>query len=299
MHVERFAAFAAVLFALAALPASAATLDRIRETGSIRLGYLVDARPLTFRNDAGAADGYAVALCGHVAAEVKEQLALPDLQVEWVPVGAEDRLAAVRQGSIDLLCTPMAETVARRREVSFSVPVFSGGNRAVLRADAPTALLNALSQSPGTRVVWRGSPATKVLHGTTIAVVRGTVSEDWLESRREELQVDATIVPVADYRTGIRQVLDGEADVFFGERSVVLGAISDSDRRRLVLLDRQFTHESLAFALGRGDEDFRLAVDTALGRLYATSGFGELYKNWYGEFGEKTREYFRQFTTSD
>ena len=46
-----------------ALPASAQTLDRIRDAGRIRFGYLADARPYSFRNDAGAPDGYAVALC--------------------------------------------------------------------------------------------------------------------------------------------------------------------------------------------------------------------------------------------
>ena len=58
--------FTAALAALAALPASAATLDRIRETGTIKLGYLADARPFSFRNDAGGADGYSVELCKQV-----------------------------------------------------------------------------------------------------------------------------------------------------------------------------------------------------------------------------------------
>ena len=57
------------------LPAAAATtLDRIKETGRIKFGYLVDARPFSFRNDSGAADGYAVALCQQIAAQMKAQL---------------------------------------------------------------------------------------------------------------------------------------------------------------------------------------------------------------------------------
>ncbi len=45
--------------ALAALPASAQTLDRIRDAGRIKFGYLADARPFSFAATAGAADGYA------------------------------------------------------------------------------------------------------------------------------------------------------------------------------------------------------------------------------------------------
>ena len=79
------------------MPASAATLDRIRESGSIKLGYLADARPFSFRNEAGAAEGYAVTLCQQVADQVKKGLALPSLSVEWVPVTPDNRLSDVQQ----------------------------------------------------------------------------------------------------------------------------------------------------------------------------------------------------------
>jgi ABC-type amino acid transport substrate-binding protein len=177
--------------------------------------------------------------------------------------------------------------------------VFAGGNRAVLRADAPAALRDALSESRGNRAIWRGAPAAHVLKGTSIAVVSGTSSEKWLEGRRAALQVDARLVPVADYRTGLRQLLDHKVDVFFGERSVVLGALSDQERKDLVILDRLFTQEQFALALARGDDDFRLLVDRSLSRLYASSGFGELYKRWHGEFNERTRTYFMWNTPAE
>jgi polar amino acid transport system substrate-binding protein len=286
------ASFAVVCFALAAMPASAATLDRIRETGTIKLGYLTDARPFSSRSEAGSAEGYGVALCQQVADDVKKQLALPSLTVEWVPVTLDNRLREVQQGSIDLLCTPTSVTLTRRQDVAFSIPVFAGGNRAVLRADAPAALREALADSRSTRPVWRGSPAAKVLKGTSLAVVSGTTSEKWLKDRRAELQVDARIVPVADYRSGLQQLLDGKVDVLFGDRSVVLGAMSDSERKDLVIVDRLFTQESAALALARGDEDFRLLVDRSLSRLYGSAGFGEVYKRWFGEFDDKTRTFF-------
>jgi polar amino acid transport system substrate-binding protein len=134
-------------------------LDRIKESGHIKLGYLVDARPFSFRNETGVADGYAVTLCQQVAEQVKKQLALPQLTVDWVPVTLDSRLREVQQGGIDLLCTPTSVTLTRRQEVSFSIPVFAGGNRAVLRADAPAALREALAETPSTKPVWRGSPA--------------------------------------------------------------------------------------------------------------------------------------------
>jgi polar amino acid transport system substrate-binding protein len=284
---------AGVLAAFAALPAPAATLDRIRETGSIKLGYLVDARPFSFRNEAGAADGFTVALCQEIAEQVRSQLGLPQFAVEWVPVTMEGRLDSVQAGSIDLLCTPMSVTLSRRQQAAFSIPVFAGGNRAVLRADSAAALRNALAETPSAKPVWRGSPAAKVLKDTKFAVVSGSTSETWLKGRSEQLQVDAKIVPVGDYRTGLQQLRDREVDVFFGDRAVVLGVVADPARENLVILDRQFTFEQGALALARGDDDFRQAVDAALSRAYASSGFGEQYAKWFGPFDDRARMFFR------
>jgi len=286
-------AFAVVCIALAtALPASAATLERIRETGRIKLGYFADAPPFSSRSEGGTPEGYAIALCQQIAEQAKTQLALPGMTVEWVPVTLDSRLREVQQGGIDLLCAPTSVTLTRRQEVSFSIPIFAAGNRVVVRADAPVVLRQALAEAPSMRPVWRGQPAAKVLEGTSFAVVSGTTTEKWLEGRRAAFQVDASIVPVPDYRTGLQQLYDRKVNVFVGDRALVLGAMDDSARRDLVVLDRLLTAEPGALALARGDEDFRLLVDSALSQLYGSSGFPELYKTWFGEFDENTRSFF-------
>jgi ABC-type amino acid transport substrate-binding protein len=274
------------------MPALAATLERIKETGHIKLGYLVDARPFTYRNEAGTADGYSVALCQRIAEQIKTQLALTELTVDWVPVTMDSRLREVQQGNIDLLCTPTSVTLTRRQEAAFSIPVFGGGNRAVVHADALATFRAALAENPDTKPLWRGSPASRVLKGATLAVASGTTTQTWLQSERAKLQVDAKITPVADYRTGLQQVLDRKADVFFGDRTLILGAMDDAARKNLVILDRQFTHELAALALARGDEEFRLTVDRALSQLYASPDFRQLYETWCGLFDDNARTFF-------
>ena len=44
----------AALSLFAAMSASAGTLDRVRESGHLRLGYIADARPLSVRTDSAA-----------------------------------------------------------------------------------------------------------------------------------------------------------------------------------------------------------------------------------------------------
>src|ERR1700692_2645413 len=89
-HRVRIAALAIAFLATASpfigvAPVSAATLDRIKETGKITLGYRTDAQPFSYRDPSGAAAGYSTALCRKIADPVKGELGLPPLTAEWPP----------------------------------------------------------------------------------------------------------------------------------------------------------------------------------------------------------------------
>ena len=61
----------------------------------------------------------------------------------------------------------------------------------------------------------------------------------------------------------------------------------------LLVIERLFTHESVALVLGRNDDDFRLVVDRALSKLYASPEFETLYLKWFGEPDDATKAFFR------
>lgn len=261
------------------------TLDRIRAAGKMTLGYYAEARPLAFRNNTGDADGYGVALCRLVAADVQAALKLPNLATQFVAVEGNDRFTAVKDGRIDLLCGPSEETLARRADVSFSIAVMDSGTSVMLRKDAPAAFRDVLEGRDGPQQpLWRGSPGLTALRERTFAVVAGTSTENRLKDARDRLKVNSSIVSVPDLATGISQLADGKADAFFGERTVLLDAIKrDAAAGELVVLDRYFDHTPLSFALARGDEDFRLLVDTSLSHLYRSGKVAEAYTQFFGK----------------
>ena len=300
MKNKSFAIFAAACIAFAwAMPAAAQTLDRIRETAFIKMGYLDDARPFSFAGAGGKAEGYTIDLCKHIVEELKKELGLPNLLSEFAPVAVDLRMFAIDKARVDLLCSPTSVTLAKRKEVSFSIPVFAGGVRAVMLTSGATKLRAALeadAQAQKASPVWRGSPASRVLKGMTFAVVSGTASQKWLEGRRQSLKVSATIEPVADYHTGLRLLQEGKADAFFGDRSLILAAIDPSARKNFTVLDRQFTHEPYALSVAKGDDDFRAAVDRALSRFYASPEFNKLYTKWFGEYDDRTDLFFQWIT---
>ena len=65
--------------------------------------------------------------------------------------------------------------------------------------------------------------------------------------------------------------------------------MDESAARKTSCLDRMFTHESLALAQARGNDDFRLLVDRALSEFYDSAEFRDLYAKWFGAFDGDAR----------
>lgn len=275
-------------------PARAGTLERVRAKGTLVLGYYTQAQPMSYRDSSGNAAGYAVMLCRQVADAVKVELGRQQLDVAWVPLTPATGLQAVQQGKVDLLCGSEPASLAKRTVVSFSTPILPGGISVLLRADAPKALQDALNERPAPyRAVWRASPFSPVQR-KTLSVVSGTQAVNWVKDRMSKLHLIAKIDTIDSYDTGAAKVARGESDALFGDRAVLLAlAKRSTGAGKLRVLPRHFTYEPLALALARNDDDFRLVVDRALSRFYASPKFGDAYKAVFGSVDVDTVEYFR------
>ncbi|WP_176053435.1 putrescine-ornithine antiporter [Paraburkholderia caribensis] len=273
-------------------PASAGTLARVKQSGTINLGYLSDAQPFSYKDQTGRITGYTVALCQKIADEIKAEGGLGTLKVNWVAVTPDVRLRAVQEHRIDLLCGD-ADTLAGRAGMSFSIPVYPGGIGAVVRSDAPAGLKEVLSGATPSHPTWRAVPA-RLISRQTISVVDGSPAQRWLGGRLAQFQIAASVVPVSDVQSGVRRVLDRQSNVFFGERSLLLAVAGSSPASGdLTVLDRHFTYLPVAIGMARGDDDLRLLVDRTLSRLFATSEFPALYARWFGSPDTDTRNFFR------
>jgi ABC-type amino acid transport substrate-binding protein len=296
-----FALFASTfLFSADETQTPTSTLARVRQTGTLKLGYYADAGPFSYRDETGKAAGYAISLCQQIANDLKTAMGVANLDVEFVLVTGADRYDAITQGRVDLLCGPSVETFARRKEVSFSIPIFPAGLAALIRKDAPAQIREVLTghEAPY-RPLWRASIGLALLH-RTFSAVTNTTALTWLNSKRDQFKIDAKIVPVESHDQGVQRVLNGTSDVLFGERSILL---EEKKRNRagddLVVLDRLFTYEPFSFALARDDEDLRLLVDQSLSRLSRSGETQNLYKRFFGEPDDSVLTFFRLNTLPD
>ena len=200
--------------------AQSATLDKIRKTGVITMGYVEGSMPFSFKDAGGQPQGYSVALCNEIAAGIRAQLKLAQLETRWVSLTIQDRINAVRSGRVDIECSTTTWTLSRQAEVDFSL-----------------------------------------------------------------ITVDIEVVKTRE--AGLQLLEQRKADGFASDRIVLIGMVLGGGKTQGVykLLDEDFSVEPYAFALPRGDADFRLAVNRVLAGLYRNGGIDKIYAQWLGNLG--------------
>lgn len=217
--MRRLAAIAAILV-LASQAASAATLDRTRQTGVFKVGYRTDAKPYSYRTDQGQPAGYIVDLCREVAAAVVASIG--NVRAEYVVVPADQRFEAVRNGRVDMLCDPSSVTKARREMVDFSLPTFLNGASALSRSNKPVQRLEDLN-------------------GIRVGVLFGTTTEQTLRDSLAELNLKADVVSIRDHRAGMDLLSDDKVDAYFADRAIVAALLYEGGRPVFQLSKQYFT----------------------------------------------------------
>ena len=244
--------------------AASGTLDRIRATKTLNLGYRDSSVPFSFVGTDQKPTGYSVELCQRVADDLKRDLQMPDLAVKWTLVTVETRMAAVQNGTIDLECGSTTNTLSRQAQVDFSLTTFVTG-----------ASLLALKET-----------ATANLSGLRIAVIPGTTTERILKEALDKSSTTVTLIPVKDHADGRTALEQKTADAYASDREILIGLVLTAQKPgTFVLVDRYLSYEPYALMLRRNDPDFRIAVNRSLARLYRSGDVIAIYRRWLGSLG--------------
>jgi glutamate/aspartate transport system substrate-binding protein len=261
--------FSSIIFCALPALALAGTLDQIKASKEIRIGYRTDAPPLAFNDSSGQAAGYSVDLCKRIATAVKEDLKLADLKVTLVPLTSADRLEAIVKNKADIECGATTVTLSREQKVDFTLMTFiTGGSLLSLAASN----VNALSDVAGKSVV----------------VVTGTTSQTALANALTKNLIDAKVVPVASRAEAMKQLNAKQVIAFASDQIVLIGQIMESgDPKKYSLARELFSYEPYAFVVRRDDSAFRLVANRALAQIYRSGQIEQLYDRWFGQFGIK------------
>lgn len=251
--------FAALIAALL-LPAAvqAQTLERIKDTGQLVLGFRTDAAPLSFLGD-NQPDGYTPIVCYALAAKIGASLGLENLEVVFKPVTTQNRFDEVADGNIDLLCGAATITLARREIVDFSVPVYVDGTVVAVKKNGPESLA--------------------ALAGEKVGVRAATTTFDALENSLKAANITAEIVTFDDHQNGMAALEQDEIAAYFADQSILMNMVVQSEMAAdLMVFDQLLTVEKHGLAMARGDTEFRLVVDSGLSELFAEGAMQQAFE---------------------
>jgi glutamate/aspartate transport system substrate-binding protein len=242
------------------------TLDKIKTTKTISLGYRESSFPFSYIGEDKKPAGYSVDLCTRIAAGVQQQLSLADLTIKWVVVTPENRLAMVANGTIDLECGSTTNTLSRQEQVDFSYMTFVDGASMLVHSNAN---IDRLSDIAGKR----------------IAVIPGTTTEKVTAEALQKAKLPVQMITVKEHAEGIAALENGTADAYASDRVILIGlAMTSKDPSKWAIADQYFSYEPYGLVLRRGDPDFRLAVNRVLARLYRSGEIVPVYERWFGSF---------------
>lgn len=275
-------------------PASEGVLDKLRAGAPLRLGFRLDARPFSYRDEAGKPAGYSVTLCEKVLDALKSEPGLSGVTAAWVPIPAADRFQVLERGQIDIFCGADSITPERQNQVAFSIPIFPGGIGALIRSESSAALRDVLMGRDNTANIASREAAIRELQLRAFTAVTKTTSETWLRSRIKDFGTSAFVMPVETFDAGVEQLMNNKTDAFFAERAMLLDAVRrHPSARSLAVVDRFYTREPLALSLPKGDDAWRQLADRALGRIYASGEVTNVYATWFGPPDGPTQEFFK------
>ena len=226
---------------------SAGNPYHLLQPGTLRVGTLSDAPPNVFLKD-GKFTGFDNDLLAAVAAKV-------GLKVEFVGTEFSALLAQVNNHKFDAGSSAITITEARKKTVDFG----NGYDFGYFGLDVPA-----------------GSPIKGFgqLKGARVVVVQGTVQDDY--ATKEGLDP----VRVPDYNSAINQLKAKTADAWVAPAEIGEKSAQDSGGK-IVVAEKQLSSAPTAFAVAKGNDALREALNKGLDEVIADGTWTRLQEQYY------------------
>ena len=238
------------------------TLQKIYETGVIRIGHRENSPPFAFLDAQRRPIGYSLDLCDVVVEQVGEHVH-QSLRVEYVPVSPTNRFDLVKSGAVDLECGSTTASSERRTAFDFSPVIFVTGTKLLVKRGS-------------------GIRSLRDLQGKTVVLTSGTVHADTVPRLAQRQKVAIQFVFAPDHDASFKILAEGKADAFANDDIQLYGAIAvrnaASDYR---VVGEFLTYADYALMFRRGDAEFAEVVNQAFERMATSGETRAIYRRWF------------------
>lgn len=240
------------------------TLERMTQSGTIKLGYATKNIPFSYLDNKGEPVGYTIDLCRRVVDLVKQNLSRPDIKIEFVERTASNRVVLLNDGSIDLECVSSTNTEERRRSVWFSYSHFITSTRFVTLKSSGINSINDLA-------------------GRTVVVTKGSTNIAQLNTINREKSLYLALVQGVSINDAFDMVTQGKASAFVMDGILLASLVANAQNPENYALSADTLSEPQPYGLmlRKDDVGFRDAVNDALLTIYKSGEINDIYNKWF------------------
>ena len=239
------------------------TLKKVKDTGSITVGYRESSIPFSYLDNNGKPIGYAMELCGKVVDAVKADLKMPNLKVNYAPVTSSNRIPLLENGTIDLECGSTTNSVARQKQVSFGPSYFVINVTAAVKKDSG---INDFAQ----------------LAGKNIVTTSGTTAVPLLKKYEKTKDMEFREIYGKDHAESFLLMADGRAAAFVMDDILLAGQIANSkDPAAYKILPGSLRQEPYSMMLRKDDPEFKALVDKTIDGVMKSGEINKIYAKWF------------------
>lgn len=247
----------------AAVGVLSGTLKKIKDTGTITLGYRESSLPFSYLNHRQQPIGYSIDLCREIVDEASTELDGMDIKIALAPVTPADRLDKVKAGAIDLECGSTTSNLDRQRDVAFSPIFFVAGTKLMVPKSSKVKSYRDLAAQ-------------------TVVVTAGTTNEAALRTLSNKQKLGINIVTASDHAQSLALLVAGKAEAFATDDVLLYGFIAtDPSARGMKVVGDYLSYDPYGLAYRRDDVDFAAIVERAFTRMASERRLTELYNKWF------------------
>ena len=238
------------------------TLQKIYETGVIRVGHRENSPPFAFLDAQRRPIGYSLDVCEVVVEEIAQHVHRA-VRVEHVPVTPSNRFERVTSGAVDLECGSTTASAERRAVVDFSPTMFVTGTKLLVK------------RGSGIRVL-------RDLQGKTVVLTGGTIHAEAIPRIAQRQNHAIRFVIAADHDESFRTLESGAADAFANDDVQLHGTIAARDAAAGYRVVGDFlTYADYALMFRRQDAEFAEVVRAAFDRMASSGEIRAIYRKWF------------------
>ena len=243
--------------------ARSGTLKKIKDTGTITLGYRESSLPFSYLNRRQQPIGYSIDLCREIVGDVSTELDGMEIKIAFTPVTPANRLQKVASGEIDLECGSTTGNVQRRKEVAFSPIFFIAG----------TKLLVPRSSSIS---------SYRDLRDKTVVVTAGTTNEEAVRAISDKQHLGIKFLVGKDHAESFALLKEGKADAFATDDVLLYGLVAQSGSSdQYHVVGEYLSYDPYGLMYRKDDPDFAEIVDRTFTRLARSRELVQLYNKWF------------------